>query len=89
MGPSGPAAKQDTGRCQSSAAAFCRIWRLAHIWHIGYLRTSSAANVGEGKDSEARQRTMFALPRPPGNAITRSGLPSSSTSPAAAPSFAP
>ena len=23
---------------------------------IGYLRTSSATNVGEGKDSEARQR---------------------------------
>jgi DNA invertase Pin-like site-specific DNA recombinase len=23
---------------------------------IGYMRTSSAANVGEGKDSEARQR---------------------------------
>jgi DNA invertase Pin-like site-specific DNA recombinase len=23
---------------------------------LGYLRTSSAANVGEGKDSEARQR---------------------------------
>jgi hypothetical protein len=23
---------------------------------IGYLRTSSAANVGDGKDSEARQR---------------------------------
>jgi hypothetical protein len=23
---------------------------------IGYMRTSSATNVGEGKDSEARQR---------------------------------
>ena len=23
---------------------------------IGYMRTSSAANVGDGKDSEARQR---------------------------------
>jgi hypothetical protein len=23
---------------------------------IGYLRTSSAANVGDGKDSEGRQR---------------------------------
>jgi DNA invertase Pin-like site-specific DNA recombinase len=27
-----------------------------HLEVIGYMRTSSATNVGEGKDSEARQR---------------------------------
>ena len=32
-----------------------------HMIHaVGYMRTSSAANVGEGKDSEPRQRAAIA-----------------------------